>query len=163
MRRHTIIVLAMLALFAGLALAAGCGSGDTPAIEPGTLYPSASTSASGGATAGPSASPGSPSPSPSAATLTPSPTPTTSGSNGGGDKKISDAKIKAFILSNFSTSPMLMNQRIRVAVSDGAVILKGTVLNDKQKAEAERIAVTAAGVVKVISYLVVNPKGDGGY
>jgi hypothetical protein len=154
MRRRTIIAFSILVLFAAGALLGACGDGNKPAVTPGTLLPSAS-----GTPASPGASPGAASPSPSAATLTPgaSPSATTGGS------EITDASIKAGILRRIAESPALSGLRIRVVVIDKKVLLKGNVKTAEQKNAVEQIAVTEPGIAKVVSYLIVEPKGDGGY
>jgi len=159
MKRCTTIVFAILVLFAAGALLVACGDGDKPAVTPGTLYPSAS-----GGPVGPGVKSGGTSSSPSAATLTPgaSPSATTSGGGGGGGE-ITDASIKANILRRIAESPALSGLRVRVIVHDSIVYLKGNVTTAGQKTEVEQIAVTEPGIAKVVSTLIVEPKGDGGY
>ena len=145
--RHRLAILVVAATFA---LLAACGNGDKPAIEPGTTYPSTAAS--------PGTSPGAASPSPSPATLTPGSSPTAPD----GDQ-VTDASIKAAILRRIAESPALTGLRIRVAVKDKTVRLGGKVKTNEQKSAVEQIAVTEPGVVKVVSYLIVEPDGDGGY
>ena len=154
MKRRTTIVFAILVLFAVSALFVACGDGDKPAVTPGTLYPSA-----GGSSPSPGASPGTASPSPGTTTIAPGATP--SASTGGGE--ITDASIKANILRRIAESPALSGLRIRIVVLDKKVLLKGNVETAEQKSAVEQIAVTEPGIAKVISYLIVQPKGDGGY
>ena len=154
MRRRTIIAFSILVLFAAGALLGACGDGNKPAVTPGTLLPSAS-----GGPGGPGGKPGGTSPSASPATITPSSSP--SATTGGGE--ITDASIKANILRRIAESPALSGLRIRVVVRDALVYLKGNVKTAEQKNAVEQIAVTEPGIAKVVSYLIVEPKGDGGY
>jgi len=160
MKRRTTIVYAILVLFAAGGLLGACGDGDKAAITPGTLRPSAS-----GPPPKKGGSPDSTSPSPGATTIAPSPSPsvtTGGGGNGGGDT-ITDASIKANILRRIAESPALAGLRIKVSVGKRKVFLQGKVTTAAQKTEVEQIAVTEPGIVKVVSYLIVEPKGDGGY
>lgn len=155
MRRHVIIGPAVFVLLAVCMLSVACGAGDKPAITPGTLLPSA-----GGTPASPGASPGTASASPSQTTLTPGATPTATGGNGG---QITDASIKANILRRIAETAALTGLRLTISVNEKTVYLKGNVKTQAQKASVEQIAVTEPGIAKVVSYLVVQPKGDGGY
>ena len=158
MKRRTTIVYAILVLFAAGGLLGACGDGDKAAVTPGTLYPSAS-----GGAGGPGGKPGSSSASPSAATLTPSGSPSATTGGGGGGGEITDASIKANILRRIAESPTLAGLRIKVSVRDKTVYLQGKVKTKDQKNEAGNIAVNEPGIVKVVSYLIIEPKRDGGY
>jgi len=154
MQRSIVYIVLAIVLAAALTVGA-CGSGDKPARIGSTITPSPGGSAGGSpgtASPGTTSSPG--------ANVTLSPT----ASPGGGDgQDVTDRSIRASILARMAQSPVLTGIRIKVGVAHRVVVLSGTVKKDEQKTEAEQIAVTEPGIKKVVSYLVVEPQGEGGY
>lgn len=153
MRRLTVYGLLVIVLFVAVALSVACGDGGKPAVEPTTLLPGAGGGPPG---ATPNSTPGS-----TPNTLSPGATPTATG--GGTVDQITDDSIKANIMRRIAESAALAGLRIQVDVEDRVVALRGNVRIDAQKKTAQNIAVTEPGIVKVVSYLIVDPKGDGGY
>jgi hypothetical protein len=145
-------------LAAAVVLPSACGSGDKPAVNATTLFPSPSASDSG------TGGSGNTSPS-SGASASPSPSSTgsggASGSSGTSTKKITDKSIRGNILVRLSQEPSLRGLQFKVAVHDAKVILTGRVNTKEQKRSAERIAVSEPGVKSVVSYIEVT--GGGGY
>ena len=76
--------------------------------------------------------------------------------------KVTDASIRADLIKRLGASPTLVGLEIQVRVQHRIVYLFGTVKSRREKAAAERIAVTEPGIVKVVSLLSVVP-GGGGY
>lgn len=145
-RRRPIAVMLMLVTVTGGALLAlgACGDGATPAPPSRTLTPQGD-GGKHGATALPSVTP-SPLPSTPAPSATPSP----------GATRITDQSIEAGILARLAEEPGLQGFTIRVTVRDGTVYLAGRVRTKQQRTLAEQIALTQAGVKKVVSSMDVN-------
>jgi len=62
----------------------------------------------------------------------------------------SDKMISEYVIARLGVSPFLVGADIEVATKDGVVTLSGTVLDAKQKAEAEEIAGTSDADVKKV-------------
>lgn len=161
-RGAALCALVLLFVTAALLLSA-CGSSDQPpAISATTLFPSPSASQTG------TGGSGNASPSPS---VTASPSPSSTGASGGGQSsggssgsstsKITDKAIRGNILVRLSQEPSLQGLQFKLRVRKGVVILTGRVKTKDQKRTAEQIAVSEAGVKKVLSYIEVT--GGGGY
>jgi hypothetical protein len=146
-RRRIAAALMLAAVTSGALVALGaCGDGATPAPPSRTLTPQ-DTGDSGkhGSTSPPSATP-SPLPSTPVPSATPSP----------GATRITDKSIEAGILARIAEEPGLQGFTIRVTVHDGTVYLAGRVRTKQQRTLAEQIALTQAGVKKVVSSIDVN-------
>jgi hypothetical protein len=160
MRRRLQLPLVVLALLALAATLSACGDGGRPAAVASTLAPSAVGSSLPAGTPSPAATAsGSAHPATSAstaATIAPSTsaTPTTA--------RVTDASIRADLTERLGASPTLVGLEIQVRVVHRVVYLFGTVKSQREKAAAERIAVTEPGIVKVVSLLSIVP-GGGGY
>jgi osmotically-inducible protein OsmY len=67
------------------------------------------------------------------------------------------ATIKQNIAEAFRRNAALDAKRIAIEITDGAIVLKGTVRSWVERQEAERIAWSAPGVSKVDNRLLVDP------
>ena len=161
MRRRPHVPFVALALLALAATASACSDGGQPAAIASTMAPSAVGSSLPAGTPSPVATASGsarPATSPSTAatsTASASATPTASA-------KVTDASIRADLTRRLGASPTLVGLEIQVRVAHRVVYLFGTVKSQREKAAAERIAVTEPGIVKVVSLLKIVP-GGGGY
>ena len=71
-------------------------------------------------------------------------------------KPVDDAYLTDTIRSRLAADQTVKGGAIDVTVKDGAVILKGTVEEDKQKSKAEKIAKKVSGVKSVDNEIVVH-------
>jgi osmotically-inducible protein OsmY len=72
------------------------------------------------------------------------------------NKDVSDDFLTDTIRSRLAADQTVKGGAIEVTVKDGAVILKGTVEEDKQKSKAEKIAKKVSGVKAVDNKIVVH-------
>lgn len=73
------------------------------------------------------------------------------------DKKVPDGEIHDNLRRRLANDPDVKGGALEVDVTDGKVIIKGRVDNDKAKQKAEKIARKAKGVVSVENQIVVKP------
>jgi len=73
-----------------------------------------------------------------------------------GGKPVTDDFLTDTIRSRLAADQIVKGGAIEVTVKDGAVILKGTVEEDKQKSKAEKIAKKVSGVKSVDNEIVVH-------
>jgi hyperosmotically inducible periplasmic protein len=71
-------------------------------------------------------------------------------------KPVTDDYLTDMIRSRLAADQIVKGGAIEVTVKDGAVILKGTVEEDKQKSKAEKIAKKVSGVKSVDNEIVVH-------
>jgi osmotically-inducible protein OsmY len=71
-------------------------------------------------------------------------------------KPVSDDFLTDTIRSRLAADQIVKGGAIEVVVKDGAVTLKGTVEEDKQKSKAEKIAKKVSGVKSVANQIVVH-------
>jgi osmotically-inducible protein OsmY len=71
-------------------------------------------------------------------------------------KPVTDDFLTDTIRSRLAADQIVKGGAIDVIVKDGAVILKGTVEEDKQKGKAEKIAKKVSGVKSVDNQIVVH-------
>jgi osmotically-inducible protein OsmY len=71
-------------------------------------------------------------------------------------KPVTDDYLTDMIRSRLAADQIVKGGAIEVVVKDGAVILKGTVEEDKQKSKAEKIAKKVSGVKSVDNEIVVH-------
>jgi osmotically-inducible protein OsmY len=69
------------------------------------------------------------------------------------DKPVTDDFLSDTIRTKLAADQVVKGGAIEVIVKDGAVILKGTVEDDKQKSKAEKIAKKVNGVKSVSNQL----------
>jgi len=148
LRRLAGVALVSVTLGGALVALAACGDGATPAPPTRTLTPSTDPSSGRKHTSeSPSPSSGTTaSPSPTKTGTTPTPSPT----------RITDKAIKAGILARMAQEPGLQGFEIRIVVNDGIVYLRGRVRTKQQRTLVEQIALTEAGVKKVVSMIDVD-------
>jgi hypothetical protein len=142
-------IMVTVAFGGALVALAACGDGATPAPPMRTLTPSASEGtgkrdSTTTPTVAPSATPS------GTSSAKASPTPSASPS------RITDKAIKAGILARIAQEPGLKGFDIRVAVTDGAVYLRGRVRTKAQRRSIEQIALSEPGVTKVVSAIDVD-------
>jgi hyperosmotically inducible periplasmic protein len=73
-----------------------------------------------------------------------------------GSKPVDDAYLTDAIRTRLAADQIVKGGAIEVTVKDGAVILKGTVEEDKQRSKAEKIAKKVNGVKSVDNEIVVH-------
>jgi osmotically-inducible protein OsmY len=71
-------------------------------------------------------------------------------------KPVTDDFLTDTIRTRLAADQIVKGGAIEVVVKDGAVILKGTVEEDKQKSKAEKIAKKVSGVKTVDNQIVVH-------
>lgn len=71
-------------------------------------------------------------------------------------KPVTDDFLTDTIRSRLAADQTVKGGAIEVTVKDGAVVLKGTVEEDRQKSKAEKIAKKVSGVKSVDNEIVVH-------